>query len=863
MHRLLARQLKRLDLDADTPPSAEQWQALLGRVERAYTESDQDRYLIERSLTISSQEMQALYQQLQRSSESEIAAERDRFQSVVTSLSEGLCSLDEEGRVVYMNPAGETLLGYTNQSPLQQPILNQIFPLEPHVWQHLQEGTPHTQEDSLFRKPAGQPIQIAYTLNPIITQGQFRGAVFAFRDITERKRVEEAYRQQTERLRLLHTITTSSKNINDQIYEALQLTTTLLNLELGVVSHIIDQQYTVEHCYSILKYPYRGQVLSLSDTYCNLTLARSATIAIEHFGQSVHKDHPAYPRVQLEAYISTVIRVNQEARGTLNFASRYPRTTPFSEHEKEFLELLAQWVSSALERQQAEHALQEAEIEYRTLYENVPIGIYRSSIEGKQLRANPALVAINGYNTEDEQLFEVNNIAIEWYVNPQRREDFKALVDQQGRITNFESEIYRHKTRERIWISESAIMVRDEEGKPLYYEGTVQDITERKRVEKALQKSRAQFKTIVDASPIPTIITRFDGQPLFVNEPLAQSIGMPTQEILAQPILDLYYEEAAGEAIMKAILEEGKLLNYEMRTQTRQAETRWILASFQIILFDSEPAILIAFNDITEQKNVEIELRLAKDAAEAANRAKSTFLANMSHELRTPLAAIIGYAELLREQAILQDYPYFSNRFDKILVSANHLLDMISDILDLSKIEAGKIEIYAELFSIQSLIDDLTTTIHPLIQKNGNRFIVDYQSPTAIMYGDATKIKQILLNLLDNASKFTENGDISLTLYREIRQSEQEWVIFVVSDTGMGISDEHKSQLFEIFVQGDPRLARFYEGVGLGLAICKRFCDIMGGTIALESTVGQGATFTVAFPFHSNAVPNQPISQTS
>lgn len=856
MHRLLARQLKRLNLDSDTPPTPEQWSQFLGRIERAYIESDQDRYLIERSLTISSQEMQDLYEQLRRSSESQIAAERDKFQRVVTSLSEGLCSLDENGRVVYINPAGNKLLNYTDQFSPATNLLDHIRPPEKQkqvsndtIWRHLQAGVAYAQDDGQFQRRDGSLIPISYSLNPIIIEGKFRGAVLTFQDIRERKRAEEAYRRQTERLRLLHTITTSPKNRPEQIYEALKLTTTLFRLELGVVSRIVDDVYTVAHCYSQLKYPYLGQVLQLSQTYCDLTLAHKGTLAISHFSQSAYKDHPSYPVLQYNAYISTTLRVNQEIFGTLSFARRTPRQHPFSEHEKEFLELLAQWIGAVLEREQTEQALRDAEEEYRTLYENVPIGIYRSSIEGLQVRANPALAALNGYESEAEQVFQVNDIAKEWYVDPLRREAFKQAVEEQGRISNFESEIYRHKTRERIWISESAILVRDEVGNPLYYEGTVQDITERKRVEEALQRSRTQFKMIVEASPIPTIITRFDGTPIFVNDLFAKSLGFTTDEILALPNLELYYDRGLGETVMIAIAQHGELLNHELRAQNADGQPIWVLASFKTIVFDDEPAILTAFNDITDQKNVENELRVAKEAAEAASRAKSTFLANMSHELRTPLAAIMGYAELLREQAILQEYPYFSNRFDKILVSAKHLLDMISDILDLSKIEAGRIEMHRSPFSVRSLVDELTITIHPLVQKNGNSFSVDYQLPAILMYGDETKIRQILLNLLDNAAKFTEGGEISLTVALQPDPAGEKQITFIVADTGIGISDNYKSELFDVFVQGDPRLARFYEGVGLGLAICKRYCDIMNGELLLQSEVGVGTTFTLILPF--------------
>ena len=251
--------------------------------------------------------------------------------------------------------------------------------------------------------------------------------------------------------------------------------------------------------------------------------------------------------------------------------------------------------------------------------------------------------------------------------------------------------------------------------------------------------------------------------------------------------------------------------------------------------------------EITERKQAEQELLIAKNAAEAANRAKSTFLANMTHELRTPLNAIIGYSEMLIEDAEDLGHEVIAPDLKRIHTAGNHLLILISDILDISKIEAGKMELHLETFEISQLIQEVSATAQPLVEKNQNTLQIVCNWNLGTMFSDMTKLRQSLFNLLSNACKFTEQGTILLEVDRKSAE-DCDWISFRVSDTGIGMTLEQLEGVFQAFSQADASTTRKYGGTGLGLAISQKFCEMMGGEIGIESELGMGSLFTIRVP---------------
>ena len=378
--------------------------------------------------------------------------------------------------------------------------------------------------------------------------------------------------------------------------------------------------------------------------------------------------------------------------------------------------------------------------------------------------------------------------------------------------------------------------------------------SEHKRSEEALRQNEERIRLIVE-SALDAVIT-MDAQGLITGwNPHAETIfGWSREKAigrrLAETIIPPQYREPHHRGLQHFLTTgEGPVLNKRIEITALRRDGHEFPVELSISpLRSGETFTFSAFiRDITERRRAEEALQRAKEEAEAVNQAKSVFLANMGHELRTPLNHIIGYSEMLQEEAEEAGQEEFIPDLQKIRGAGKHLLELINAILDLSKIEAGKMDLFLETITIAPMIQDIVTTMKPLVDKNANTLEVHCADDLGTMWADPTKVRQALFNLLSNACKFTERGTITLGVIREMVDGAA-WIRFRVTDAGIGMTPEQIGKLFQAFHQADASATRKYGGTGLGLAISQRICQMMGGEITVESALGQGSTFTISLP---------------
>ncbi|MEG4453726.1 PAS domain S-box protein [Microcoleus sp. N9_A1] len=664
----------------------------------------------------------SMAEQLQHSFTS-ISENENRVKQFLNAVPLGIFIAEPNGQPHYINPTGEQLLGQgiiaANSENLRKSYrvylasTQEIYPAERDPILNAFQGKSVTVDDiEISSTDKTVPLQVWGT--PIYdAQGNIIYGMCAFQDITERKLAEKVLKEYNDILAVqVAERTADLAKAKEKFSKAFRLSPNAITL-----TRISD-----------------GRHIEANESFCRM------------MGYS-HQEIIGKTAVELNFWASLgerdrMIQMLKNKTAIHNYELRFrnkngtERTALLSietidiDGEACFLSIS----SDITERQKAETALREAEEKYRNIYENALNGIFQTAADGKYISANPALANIYGYDSPADLIAAQPNFHNQLYVKPNRRDEFAALMNEYGILSNFESEIYR-KDGSIIWISENCRAVCDEAGNLLYYEGFIKDIT--------------------------------------------------------------------------------------------------------------------------DHKQAEIKMQQAKEAAEAANKAKSTFLANMSHELRSPLNAVIGFAQvMIRSKTLSQE-----NQEDVgiILRSGEHLLALINQVLDLSKIEAGRTTINEKSFDLYQLIDDLEDMFALKAEQKGLQLIFDRDAEVPhYICTDEVKLRQVLINLLNNAIKFTSEGGVSVQVKggkRNIHKNSTDqlpgryWLHFEVQDTGAGIAAEEIPQLFEAFVQTKTGKDS-QEGTGLGLAISRQFVQLMGGEFTVSSEIGKGAVFQFDIQVH-------------
>jgi PAS domain S-box-containing protein len=495
----------------------------------------------------------------------------------------------------------------------------------------------------------------------------------------------------------------------------------------------------------------------------------------------------------------------------------------------------------------AQEALARASKSFRRIFDNAAEGMYQSKPEGRQLRANPALVRLNGYASEAEMLAAVNDIATEWYVDPDRRAEFKRLLERDGRVSGFESEVYRHKTRERIWVSENAWIVRDEDGQPLFYEGTVIDITQRKRMELALTDSERRFRDFAEVSSDWLWETDAGHRFTYLSEQSGVDNGKRIGKARWELAVDLEEEPEKWRKFRALLDRHEPFRDFVYRSRTDDGHVKHNAVSGKP-MFDAAGRFLGyrgTARNVTAIVEAEERLRRAMQEAEEASKAKVAFLANMSHELRTPLNAILGFAEVIRDQLYGAGDRRYAEYARFICESGGHLLTIINDILDMAKMDAGRLQLFESEFDLGALIQRQCDLMVRRAQENGVTVAAQVAPGLPALRADEVRVRQIVLNLLSNAVKFTPAGG-TVTASAGVRPDGR--MAIAVADTGIGMAEDEIALALQPFRQVDADLARRYQGTGLGLPITKSLAALHGAELSIASEKGRGTVVTVLMP---------------
>jgi PAS domain S-box-containing protein len=465
-----------------------------------------------------------------------------------------------------------------------------------------------------------------------------------------------------------------------------------------------------------------------------------------------------------------------------------------------------------------------------SLIKNAPDPVFVSDLEGKILQANDAVSQLLGFRPD-----ELIEQSLKKFISPEEAREFTAAlweVVAKG-VTRNARLNPRSASGEVIPTALNASALRDSDGTVIGAVGILRDMRE-------LDKTRAYAESLIKFAPDPVFVADLEGKILQANDAVSELLGFRRDEVIEQSLSRFISPEETREftAALKEVVARG--VSRDARLNPRSASGETIPTTLNAsALRDPDGRVIGAIGILRDMR----ELDKAREAAEIANRAKSQFLANMSHELRTPLNAIILYTELLRDEATDHGLDDFLPDLKKIHGAARHLLALINDVLDVSRIESGKLELHPETFDVEAMVRDVVTTIQPLAEKNGNGLEVECPAEIGEMHADPTKVRQSLFNLLSNACKFTEGGTVRLEVERD-----SEWFVFQVIDTGVGMTPEHLDNLFKPFFQVDPSATRRFGGSGLGLAITSHFCQAMGGDIGVASKPGVGSTFTIRLP---------------
>ncbi len=811
---------------------------------------------------------------------------------VLEGMIEGVVVVDTYNQVVDINPTAAEWLGRPADALRGRPV-GEVFAPWPEVLERLrgvEQG-----EVTIETTIAGQRRHFRVSVAPLRRRTVTYGRLFLVLDVTQESRLQarlSRINQEQEVINRLLRVAQESDTLDDFLDRALEEVLSIPWLQVADQGGIFllegePPQLVLRAQHNL--HPEIARACSrveMGQCLCGLAAAQRR---VQYAAQVDERHSTRYPDMEPHGHYNVPILRGDALLGVMVFYLEAGH--PHREEEVGFLRTVADVIGMGIEQKRIEEVIRRHALTFTSLSESVII----TDLQGRIVDANPATEQIFGYRRE-ELLGQRSDVWHHPEVRGRLGPQILESVEREGRWRG--TVHFVRKDGSEGWAAVTVVPLKDRHGQRIGMVGLSRDITPERLTGMALERQRRMFETLVsvarDVAASPALrdtlhnalqimqqVTGADRASIFLlDDDLRVTDSILAREAEQPDVVDRVVGQVMDQGLAGWVCRHRQPA---LLPDTEQDE-RWITLPDQpyqarsvlavpimshhrlmglITLMHSQPEhfnedhldlveaasdhIALAIRNaqlFEEQVRLVNALTEARDAAESASRAKGMFLANMSHELRTPLNAIIGYGELLVEEMAEIGQDDLLEDAQNIVNAGRHLLSLINDILDFSKIEAGKMSLYLEPFDVAALVREVAETVEPLVRQNGNRLIVRTDPALSAIVADQSKVRQILLNLLSNAAKFTEGGQVTL----EAVALDGEQVCFAVHDTGIGISPEQLERLFQPFTQADASTTRRYGGTGLGLAICKQLTEMMGGRIEVDSTPGQGSTFRVILP---------------
>jgi PAS domain S-box-containing protein len=729
----------------------------------------------------------------------------EKYRTIIENIEDGYYEVDVKGNFTLLNPSTARLFGRSEEEIAGQNFgqftipdeAGRIFNAYHKVWT---TGEP-ARFDALFLAADGSERRLELSVSLIRDSGGhrrgFRGVA---RDITERLRAEQALRQSEETARALLNATTDAALLIDTEGTVLALNEVAANR-----SGLTLQELVGRNLFEL----FPPDLAKQRRMWCDKVVESGTPVRFVDEDAGLHLDHSVHP-----------------------LFDRYGR-----------VERLAIFSRDITDQKRAVDALRQSEEKYRTLVKDIEEAFYEVDVKGNFTLINQSGARLLGRSEEEM----VGQNFGQFTTPDEAPRVFKQFhkVWTTGETARFDALFLSADGSERRF-ELSVSLVRDEGGHRRGFRGLARDITQRLQDEQALRQSEETARALLDATTDEALLMDSSGVLLALNQEMALRLGLEPQELVGRNLFEFFPRHLARERKVwcDQVITSGSPVRF-----VDEDAGAYLDHSIHPVFGNSGNVERLAIfsRDITDQVQAEETLRKAKEAAEAADRAKSDFLANMSHELRTPLNAIIALSEVLEDQTFGKLNDTQLEYVGVVLNSGRHLLQLINDILDLAKVESGKLELHLSEVSLRPVLEGSLVMVKEKALKHGLKLElrIGEEITDTVIQADDVKLKQILFNLLSNAAKFTPDGG-EIVLDARLGRDE---LIFSVSDTGIGIRSEDQERIFGEFEQIDSSYARQQQGTGLGLALTRRLVELHGGRIWVESEgEGKGSTFTFTIP---------------